>query len=185
MRVISGSAKGHKLNAPEGLTTRPTADRMKETLFNIIAFDLPGCDFLDLFAGSGAIGIEALSRGASKAVFVDELDVCADTIQKNLQHTKLDLKAEIIKKDVFSGIMHLMQKKQQFDIIFMDPPYRMGLSLPVLEKIASCSLLKKNGYIIVESSAKIPLEPLKGFQVVREKVYKTTVLTWLSLEEQT
>ncbi|NLK37383.1 MAG: 16S rRNA (guanine(966)-N(2))-methyltransferase RsmD [Epulopiscium sp.] len=185
MRVIAGSAKGHKLKTPEGFKTRPTTDRIKETLFNMLAFDLPGCDFLDLFAGSGAIGIEALSRGAKQAFFVDESSTCAKIIHENLEHTKLSSKGEIIQKDVFSGLLYLMQQNVQFDIIFMDPPYGAGLALPVLEKIMSYHLLKKDGYVVVEDTATIPLEPPEGFYVVKEKKYKTTILTWLSLEEQT
>lgn len=183
MRVIAGSAKGHNLKTPEGLETRPTTDRIKETLFNIIAFDLPNCDFLDLFAGSGAIGIEALSRGANRAFFVDESNICADIIEQNLAHTKLEAKGEILKKDVNTGIKDLVNRKLKFDIIFLDPPYKKKLSESVLKMIAEGGILKKDGYVIVESATKIPLEKIEGFHVIREKVYKTTVITWLSLED--
>lgn len=184
MRVIAGKAKGHKLETIEGLATRPTTDRIKETLFNIIAFDLPECRFLDLFAGSGAIGIEALSRGASKAVFVEQAPECVQVILSNLRHTKLMQNAELLSEDVFVALDSLAKDKYSFDIIFMDPPYAAGLAEPVLQKIAEAGLLAKDGYLIMERSSEIPLSLSGRWQVLREKVYKKTILTFLSLEEE-
>ena len=123
MRVISGSARGHKLKAPEGLTTRPTTDRIKESLFNIIAGDLYQCKFLDLFSGSGAMGIEALSRGADKAVFVDKDRKSISIINDNLKATRLDNKAQVLNCDVSTAVSKLKSLNEKFDIIFMDPPY--------------------------------------------------------------
>lgn len=134
MRVIAGAAKGHKLQTIEGLNTRPTTDRIKETLFNIIAFDLPESRFLDLFSGSGAIGIEALSRGADTAVFVEQAAECQKVITENLTHTKLMERARLIKSDVLTGLAQLSAEQETFDIIFMDPPYAAGLAEPTLEK---------------------------------------------------
>lgn len=184
MRVIAGAAKGHNLQTIEGLATRPTTDRIKETLFNIIAFDLPACSFLDLFSGSGAIGIEALSRGAAEAVFVDDAAECQKVITANLQHTKLQDRARLMKTDVFSALDKLAAEERKFDIIFMDPPYESGLYEPVLEKIVRQGLLKKEGYLITERSSQIPLTPPAGMTVLREKAYKTTILTFLCLEEE-
>ena len=107
MRVIAGAAKGHNLQTIEGLATRPTTDRIKETLFNIIAFDLPECSFLDLFAGSGGIGIEALSRGADEAVFVDAAAECQAVIEANLKHTKLQDRARVMKTDVLTAALYV------------------------------------------------------------------------------
>ena len=183
MRVIAGSAKGHKLQTIEGLNTRPTTDRIKETLFNIIAFDLPESRFLDLFSGSGAIGIEALSRGADTAVFVEQAAECQKVIAENLTHTKLMERARLIKSDVLTGLAQLSAEKATFDIIFMDPPYAAGLAEPTLEKIVSGGLLAPEGMVIVERSAQIPLAPIKGLYVDREKNYKTTVITFLRPEE--
>ena len=104
MRVIAGAAKGHNLQTIEGLATRPTTDRIKETLFNIIAFDLPEASFLDLFSGSGAIGIEALSRGAAEAVFVENVAECQKVIQANLMHTKLQGRARLLQTDVLFAL---------------------------------------------------------------------------------
>ena len=184
MRVIAGAAKGHRLETIEGLATRPTTDRIKETLFNIIAFDLPECSFLDLFSGSGAIGIEALSRGAKNAVFVEDAAECQQIILKNLQHTKLLEKASVRKTDVLSALDQLALEGRVFDIIFMDPPYASEYYGAVLEKILEKGLLQKDGYIITERSAQSPLPLPEGLAVLREKVYKTTILTFLCMEEE-
>lgn len=184
MRVIAGAAKGHTLQTIEGLATRPTTDRIKETLFNMIAFDLPECSFLDLFSGSGGIGIEALSRGASEAVFVEAAAECQQVIAANLQHTKLQERARVMKADVLSALDKLAAEGKSFDIIFMDPPYESDLYVPVLEKIIKDGLLKQEGYLIAERSAQIPLALPAGMELLREKAYKTTVMTFLGLEEK-
>lgn len=183
MRVISGTAKGHKLYTSEGLHTRPTTDKIKESLFNIIAYDLPECKFLDLFSGSGSIGIEALSRGAQKAVFVDESDICKQIIEKNLNFTKLYEKAIILKRDILLAISYLHCTNEKFDIIFMDPPYDKGLIEPTLISIVNANLLKEDGYIIIEHSFKVSIPPIKGLKVMREKDYKTTSMTFMVLED--
>ena len=182
MRVIAGAAKGHNLQTIEGLATRPTTDRIKETLFNIIAFDLPEASFLDLFSGSGAIGIEALSRGA--AVFVENAAECQKVIQANLVHTKLQGRARLLQTDVLSALDRLAAEGKKFDIIFMDPPYEAGLYTSVLERIAENGLLKAEGYLIAEGSSQIALTIPKGMKILREKVYKTTTLTFLCAEEE-
>ena len=180
MRVIAGAAKGHNLQTIEGLATRPTTDRIKETLFNIIAFDLPEASFLDLFSGSGAIGIEALSRGAA----VENAAECQKVIQANLVHTKLQGRARLLQTDVLSALDRLAAEGKKFDIIFMDPPYEAGLYTSVLERIAENGLLKAEGYLIAEGSSQIALTIPKGMKILREKVYKTTTLTFLCAEEE-
>lgn len=184
MRVIAGAAKGHHLQTVAGLATRPTTDRIKETLFNIIAFDLPACSFLDLFSGSGAIGIEALSRGAAEAVLVEMSAECQQVISANLQHTKLQERARLLKTDVFPALDKLSAEGKKFDIIFMDPPYEGGFYAPVLKRIAEGGLLKEEGYLIAERPSQIPFIPPKGMKILREKVYKTTTLTFLCMEEE-
>lgn len=183
MRVIAGIAKGRKLQTIEGFNTRPTTDRIKETLFNMIAFDLPNAEFLDLFSGSGAIGIEALSRGATQAVFVEADAKALQIVRDNLSHTKLEDKASVMPMSVSEALLALEKKNAAFDIIFMDPPYEAGLTEPTLTQILKGNLLKEDGYIIVERSSKIPLTPIAGLRVLREKEYRTTVLTFLCLEE--
>lgn len=181
MRVISGAARGHKLYAPEGNNTRPTTDRIKESLFNILAPDLQGCMFLDLFSGSGAIGIEALSRGSECAVFVDSES--GKLIEKNLLKTRLDNKARIYSRDVIDTITMLGKNNEKFDIIFMDPPYEGGYVLPVLLAIVKAQILKKGGYIVVEGGSQCPFPSVSGLKIIREKDYKTTIMTFLILEE--
>ena len=184
MRIISGLAKGRKLQTIEGLSTRPTTDRIKETLFNMIAFDLPEVKFLDLFAGSGAIGIEALSRGATETVFVENNPQCQQIIRENLMHTKLDKQGRLLAVEVSKALLQLAKEEAVFDIIFLDPPYEAGLAEPTLLEIVKGGLLKKEGYIIVERSAQIPLASIPGLRVLREKEYRTTVMTFLCLEEE-
>lgn len=181
MRVIAGKAKGHKLKTIEGFQTRPTTDRMKETLFNVIAFDLPQCRFLDLFAGSGAIGIEALSRGAKNCVFVEKSKEACYMIDENLKHTKLQ-NAVILQKDVLDALLFL--KQQKFDMIFLDPPYQSDLAITVCHKIVEYGLLEKQGYLIWERSAEMEMPFISGLNMVKEKKSKTTVMTFLALEEE-
>ncbi|HCT65013.1 MAG TPA: 16S rRNA (guanine(966)-N(2))-methyltransferase RsmD [Lachnospiraceae bacterium] len=183
MRVISGKARGHKLAAPEGLDTRPTTDRIKESLFNIIAPDIYDCEFLDLFSGSGSIGIEALSRGAKKAVFVDSGKKALEAIEYNLNHTKLIDNAKIIRTDVFAAIKMLGNENAKFDIIFMDPPYMSGLYKPTLMAILAADILNKDGCIIAEHPAKVELPVAEGFKIVRTKDYKKTVMSFWTLED--
>ena len=183
MRVIAGIARGHKLESIEGMKTRPTTDRIKETLFNIIAFELQGCHFLDLFAGSGAIGIEALSRGAQRAVFVDDAADAAAMIEKNLHHTKLHDRADILRLNVIDALKQLAEKGESFDIIFMDPPYGQMLAASVLQALLQYNVLQKDGFVIMEHASDSAFCGVGGFQIIKKKVYKTTTMTFLSLEE--
>ena len=120
MRVISGKARGVQLKTPDGMTTRPTADRVKEALFSIIQFDIPTAKVLDLFGGTGQLGIEALSRGAKSAVFVDAGEPACRLIKENLRRTKLEADATVIRSDYLA---YLKRCKEKFDIIFLDPPF--------------------------------------------------------------
>ncbi|MCI1959104.1 MAG: 16S rRNA (guanine(966)-N(2))-methyltransferase RsmD [Clostridia bacterium] len=182
MRVIAGSVRGHKLKAPEGRETRPTAERIKESLFNIIAPDLYDCCFLDLFSGSGSIGIEALSRGAKRAVFVDSSLQAAQIIEENIEHTKMEEKSRLLKIDVFKALDLLAENGELFDIIFIDPPYKSGLYKDVLQKIVLSGLLADNGYIISEHSSKDEIPSVNGLKSFRIKDYKTTRMSFWTKE---
>lgn len=153
MRVISGRAKGTKLASVRGLVTRPTADRVKESLFNILGPDVAGSTFLDLYAGSGAVGLEALSRGAQKVYWVDSNRACANQIKANLAKTKLS-GGVIYTNDVFRALTQLERKEDRFDFIFLDPPYDQGLVKETLMQLADLTLLKTGGIIIAEASKK-------------------------------
>lgn len=175
MRVIAGKAKRLKLVTIEGNDTRPTTDRVKETLFNILQPDLPGCRFLDLFAGSGAIGIEALSRGAKEAVFVENGRRVLNCIKDNLQTTRLFSQARVMECDVLSALTRLEREKEPFDIIFMDPPYDRGLEQQVLTALRQSCLVTEDTLIIVEASLETEFDYTEslGYEIVREKIYKT------------
>lgn len=172
MRVIAGSAKRIQLKTIKGLETRPTTDRIKETLFNMIAPWIGGCSFLDLFAGSGGIGIEALSRGAEEAVFVEKNRAAVSVIRENLKVTRLEEHAEVIQADVSAGLHRLSGR--QFDYIFMDPPYQGKFENSTLKLIGELGLLRDDGMIIVEAALETDFEylPSLGYSLVKEKKYK-------------
>lgn len=174
MRVIAGSAKSLRLKTLDGLDTRPTTDRIKETLFNIIGPSVYDAVFLDLFSGSGGIGIEALSRGAREAVFVENNPKAMKYIRDNLKFTRLEHKAAVMTCDVMNSLYQLEGEKV-FDIIFMDPPYNRGFEERVLNYLSDSELVYDNTTIIVEASRETDFSYVErlGFTVIREKRYKT------------
>lgn len=174
MRVIAGSAKRIQLKTIDGLDTRPTTDRIKETLFNMISEYLADSAFLDLFSGSGGIGIEALSRGAASAVFVEQSRKAMACIKENLKVTKLAERAETFEMDVISAL-NRMEHQKKFDYVFMDPPYNQLLEKQVLEYLSDSDLLSDDALIIVEASLETDFSYVEelGFDMVKEKVYKT------------
>ena len=184
MRVIAGSARRLLLKAPDGMDTRPTADRVKESLFNMLNPDLYGCAFLDLFSGSGAIGIEALSRGAQRAVLVDASMECAGIIKQNLEVTRLGENAEIINEDVYAAIERLGRRGDKFDIIFMDPPYAAGYYVPVMEAIKKADILAAEGYIVAESAKGVDFTAAEGFKIFKERKCGPAVMNFLNLEQE-
>ena len=136
MRVIAGSARRLLLKTVDGMDTRPTTDRIKETLFNMLQPQIPGCQFLDLFSGSGAIGIEALSRGADLAVMIENNPQAVTCIRENLGTTRLEERAVVMACDVMTGLKRLEGHDYRFDLVFMDPPYDHGYEGQVLEYLA-------------------------------------------------
>ncbi|MCM1257204.1 MAG: 16S rRNA (guanine(966)-N(2))-methyltransferase RsmD [Roseburia sp.] len=174
MRIIAGSRRSMPLKTIEGKDTRPTTDRIKETLFNMIQSDIPGAYFLDLFAGSGQIGLEAVSRGASYAVFVENQKKAAACIEENIHFTKSDKESLLLKMDVLPALRSL-EGKYRFDIIFMDPPYRDMQEQDVFCYLKDSSLLKKEGLIIVEAAKGTDFSFVRelGFEIKKEKIYKT------------
>ena len=150
MRVISGTAKGTVLYALEGNETRPTLDRVKEAMFNILQVDIQEAEILDLFSGSGALGIESLSRGAKRAVFCDKSKNAVEIITKNLEKTHLNPKAIIMQKD-YEKALEFLKNQFQFDFIFLDPPYAKDFVKIAVQKIIALDLLKKDGTIVIET----------------------------------
>ena len=175
MRVIAGKAKGIQLKTPDGMLTRPTADRVKEALFSILNFDLPGTKVLDLFAGTGQLGIEALSRGAKSAVFVDERDAACSLVKENLKKTGLAEQATVIRSDYQN---YLRRCGKKFDIILLDPPYSEVFLENSLKIITEIDILQSGGIIATEYPFGKVLPDSLGADF-RSKQYKygKTVLT--------
>lgn len=180
MRIIAGTARSLPLKTIEGLETRPTSDKIKETLFNMLQPELPGCYFLDLFAGSGQIGLEALSRGAEYAVFVENSKKAAKCIEDNISFTRFDKAAHLYQADVRSALS-MMEGKYRFDIIFMDPPYNHGLEKEVLAYLADSSLVKADTIIITEASLQTDFSDVDvlGYEITKYKKYKTNAHVFL------
>ena len=159
MRVITGTARGRRLKELEGTETRPTTDRVKEGLFNIIQFDIEGRRVLDLFAGTGQLGIECLSRGADRCTFVDLRKEAAALIRENLTWCALQERAQVIQGDYLA---YLTRCGKKFDLILLDPPYGSGLLEKALESIAAIDILSENGIMVCESAVEQVLPELKS-----------------------
>lgn len=174
MRVIAGEARRLQLKCLEGLETRPTTDRIKETLFNIINDDIYGCVFIDLFAGSGGIGIEALSRGAKEAVFVEKNKNAVNVIKDNLSHTHLEDRAKVIMGDAVASIDRL-GNYEHIDVIYMDPPYKLGIEEDVLKAISRLNNVDEDTLIILEADIKRDFDFIEelDYTIQRVKNYKT------------
>ncbi|MFH1653976.1 MAG: 16S rRNA (guanine(966)-N(2))-methyltransferase RsmD [Pseudomonadota bacterium] len=187
MRVIAGTAKGRKLVAPKGIfPTRPVLDKVKGAIFNIL-FDVTDLTVLDLFAGTGAIGIEALSRGAKRAVFVDNNRVALASLKKNIQSTGFENSSRVIDAHVARAIKMLQRREEKFDLIFIDPPYEKNLVNTTLSQLAETSIFQKDAIIIIEHSPKEMVEPVKAFALTETRKYGQTRISFLkpSQQEQT
>ena len=175
MRVITGKARGVQLKTPEGMLTRPTADRVKEALFSIINFDLPGAAVLDLFGGTGQLGIEALSRGANSAVFVDQREDACKIIRENLRRTKLESQGKVVRSDYLD---YLRRSREKFDIILLDPPYAEVFLENALKCITEIDILKSDGIIVAERPLEKELSfEFEGFTRSKDYKYGKTLLT--------
>ena len=175
MRVIAGSAGGMRLKTPKGEKTRPTADRVKEAVFSIIQFETQGSHFLDLFAGTGQMGIEALSRGASHAVFVDEWKDACLLVKENLRLTGLTGQATVLQDNYLS---YLQKCKERFDIVFLDPPYAEIFLENALNKISEIDILTDRGIILCERPAEKQLElEIPGLKRCKDYRYGKTWIT--------
>ncbi|HZK33209.1 MAG TPA: 16S rRNA (guanine(966)-N(2))-methyltransferase RsmD [Tissierellaceae bacterium] len=185
MRVISGSRKGHRLKAPKGNRVRPTEDRIKESLFNILGEINKSAIVLDAFAGSGSIGIEFLSRGAKEAYFVDDFYGSIATIKDNLEHTKLIDRAKIIKVDIFLILKRFNKDNLLFDYIYLDPPFNQEeLVLKLLKEISSEGILNKKGIIIIEHGKNLQLEnSIYDFKKIDYRKYGSKLLTFYKIKD--
>jgi 16S rRNA (guanine966-N2)-methyltransferase len=183
MRVISGRAKGRKLKSVPGKGTRPVTDRVKEALFNILAGDVTGCRFLDLFSGTGGVGIEALSRGAAEAVFVEQDRAAFDTLRFNLAHTQLQERAQTVRADVFAFLSIL--PPTPFDFIYVAPPQYKGLWVETLHALDA-----QEGWLSAEGAIVVQIHPrefqtveLQLFEPAGERKYGSTLLCFYELRE--
>lgn len=174
MRVIAGKARRLQLKTPAGMDTRPTTDRIKETLFNMLQDELTDIHFLDLFSGSGGIGIEALSRGAARAWFVEQNRNAAEIIKENLIFTHLIDQAEIMNTSAISAVT-MLQGKTKFHVVFMDPPYGKCLEKEVLRHPVFLQILHDQALVVVEADLDTNLLPeeIPGLHILKEKIYKT------------
>jgi len=175
MRVITGTARGVQLKTPEGMVTRPTSDRVKEAMFSIIHFDIPGAAVLDLFGGTGQLGIEALSRGASTAVFVDAGEPACRLIKENLKRTRMEGHGRVVRSDYLA---YLSRCREQFDIILLDPPYAEVFLENALKRITEIDILRSGGIIVTERplGKDLPWE-FPGYERSKDYKYGKTVLT--------
>ena len=181
MRVITGKARGVQLKTPEGLSTRPTTDRVKEALFSIIHFDIPGSAVLDLFAGTGQLGIEALSRGASSAVFVDASKDACNLVRENLRRTKLQSYSNVIQTEY---MQYLRNCRQKFGIIFLDPPYTEEFLEKSLNLITEIDILQSGGIIVTERPlGKSLIGDFTGYTRSKDYKYGKIILTIFRKDE--
>lgn len=173
MRVIAGTARSLPLKTPDGKDTRPTTDRIKETLFNMLQIYIPDCVFVDMFSGSGGIGIEAISRGAGKAYFIENAPKAISCIEQNLAFTKFADRAIVLKQDACAGLNGIFEK--HVDVIFMDPPYEQEHEKRVLEQLLHVKYVSEDTLIVVEASLDTDFSYLDemGYELQKEKKYKT------------
>lgn len=182
IRIIAGERKGKKLLPIPGNNIRPTPDRLRETIFNILSRQIRGARVLDLFSGSGALGIEALSRGALRCVFIDNDDKSLALIRANLESCGFEARADMIKWDIEKNLDCVRRASPAFNLAFMDPPYDRGFVGPALWNMAKSRCLDKEARVVAEHSVKEPIpETDPYFQVTRSKRYKKTVVSFLNV----
>ncbi len=178
MRIISGEMRGFKLRAPKGTDTRPTSDRVKESLFSILGYIESTSKVLDLFAGSGNVGLEFLSRGAEEAYFIDSSAESVSVIKENIKKCRVEDCTYVYKNDVLKSIDILSRKRKKFDYIFLDPPYKRGIAEEVLEKISEADILNEGALVIVEHEDGLEFEEYKGLENIDSRKYGSTGITF-------
>ena len=184
VRIIAGTAKGIRLKTPKGMNTRPTADRVKESVFGILAADVVDAEVLDLFAGTGNLGLEALSRGAASATLVDKNIQSVKIMMENAILTDLSRAAVICREEVLAALRRLQAAGKSFDLIFCDPPYNLGFAAKVLSCLEANDVLRQGGIFILEHSRheKLP-EGLKRIVAYRSEFYGETVVSFFIKQE--
>lgn len=180
MRIISGTLKGRRLTAPAGVAIRPTADRTKESIFNILAGSIQNRRVLDLFAGTGALGIEAISRGAALAVFVDQNPSALAAIRRNLRHLEVEPQTRVLHWDILRNLNCLLSEPTPFDLVFMDPPYETDAVAPALTALVSCGALAPGARVIIEHSRREPIDmPVAALTLVDQRRFGKTLVSFI------
>lgn len=180
LRIIGGALKGRKLYSVRDTSIRPTADRLRESIFNILSRRVLDAVVLDLYAGTGALGIEALSRGAESVVFIDNRKTALSVLRRNIDSCMLDQKADIVKWNIRQNLNCMKSKKQNFDLIFLDPPYDKNLIKPTLLNLDKSHSLKKGACIVVEHSLYEPIPTdLFTFDLLDQRKYGKTLVSFL------
>lgn len=183
MRIISGSYRGRKLKTLAGLDVRPTSDRLRETLFNILAAEVRDSNFLDICAGSGAISIEALSRGAAHVTLIDESRRAGQVIQENLRALGITDEARLLNRDALAAIKQLESEPRTFDIVYFDPPYASPIYSRVMNQLGASSILHPDSIVIVEHHAKTPIDKKYGkLTIYRELKQGESALGFYAIE---
>jgi 16S rRNA (guanine966-N2)-methyltransferase len=186
MRIISGACRGRKLSALRGMVTRPTADRVRESIFNILAPHVSGAHVLDLFAGTGAMGLEALSRGAAAAVLVDSSAQAIQIIEKNILACKMENRSRSIRWDILKNLHCLKPQEPAFDLVFMDPPYAKGCIQPALTHLIRHQVLKTGAMIVIEHAPAEPVpENFNELKKIDQRVYGKTLVSFLTVVLET
>ena len=181
MRIISGTRKGRRLETLRGRTLRPTSDRVKESLFNILGREVEDKVIIDLFAGTGNLGIEALSRGARKVIFVEKQRQAIRFIKKNLTQLGMETRSEILPMDAIRSIDILQERRESFDLILMDPPYEKGLIQRTLKKLTAQNIYRKDSILIIEHTRREPLpDMMEGWDLVRQRRIGDTLISFLT-----
>jgi len=181
MRVIGGTAKGRRLEAPKGKHVRPTLERVREALFDILSSEVSGSRFLDLFAGTGANGIEALSRGARQAVFVDSDDSVVAVLHRNLEHTGFADRARCLRLTLPAGLRGFGRRHGVFDIVFADPPRAFAETEAVLDGIRRQGALTSNGMVVVEHGSRAAIDNVEGWRCARQVIYGDNALSFFRM----
>lgn len=183
MRIIGGEYRSRRISAPRGAHTRPTLDGTRESLFNILQGRVAGAAVLDLFAGSGALGLEALSRGAVRAVFCDDSREAAQAVRANLNALSAESRARLLHMDWQRAVEQLSRDEEQFDLIFLDPPYQMHYE-PLLERILSAGLLAHDGWILMERGCDKRVFAPDAFEIFRTKDYRMTSVDFIRYRQE-
>jgi len=181
MRIVGGSARGRNLRSVPGNETRPTSDRVRQSLFDLLGQRCDGLRVLDLYAGTGALGLEALSRGAAHATFIESAKAAAEVIEANLRDLGFEPQGTLVRRDVDRALADLGARKAAFDLIFADPPYALAVSQKIAAAVAAHGLLAEEGRIVIERGKReAPPTPPDGFALLDDRAYGETILAVLA-----